>query len=59
MRKIGKGINTYLDLSTRKSNNKQKSRFSITDITNQDLRNFLKNFKSSPYAGYKIKQVQN
>ena len=39
------------------SNNKQKERISITDITKQDFRKFLKKFKKSPYLGYKSKKV--
>ena len=48
-----------LDLRTKISNKKQKSRFAITDITNQDLRKLLKKFKNSPYIGYKSKQINN
>ena len=55
----GKGLTTSLYLSTKGSNNKQKAMFSITDINNQDFRNLLKKFKSSPYPGYKSKKVQN
>ena len=47
----GKGLTTYLDLSTKGSNKKQNSRFYITEITNKDFRNFLENFKNSPYLG--------
>ena len=42
----GKGLTTSMDLSTKMSNNKQKARFSITDIPNQDLSNLLKKFKN-------------
>ena len=41
------------------SNKKQKERFSITNTTNQDFRNFLKKFKNSTYLGYKSKQIQD
>ena len=41
------------------SNKKQKARFSVTDITNQYFRNFLKKFKNSPYLGYKSKKVHD
>ena len=33
--------------------------FVITDITTQDNRKFLKNFKNLPYLDYKSKQVHN
>ena len=59
MGRTGKGLTTSLALMTKSSNNKQKERFTITDITNQDLRNFLKKFNNSPYLGYKSKQVHN
>ena len=55
----GKGVTTYLALSNKKSNNKQKARFYITAITNQDFRKFLKKFDNSPYLGYKSKQFHN
>ena len=41
------------------SNNKQKSRFSISDITKQDFSKLLKKFNNSPYIGLKSKQVHN
>ena len=59
MRRPGKGMTTSLDISTRSSNKKQKTKFSITGITNQDLSKFLKKFNNSPYIGYKSKQVHN
>ena len=55
----GKGVKTYLDLSTKISNKKQRSRFSITYIINQNFRKLLKKFNNSPYLGYKSKQVCN
>ena len=55
----GKGMTTYMYLRTKIPNNKQKSRFAITDITNQDFKTLLKKFKNSYYLGYKIKQVHN
>ena len=55
----GKNLNTYMDLITNRSNNKQKASFVITDITNQDFSKFLKKFKNSPYLIYKNKQVHN
>ena len=59
---LGKSIKrmtTSMNLRTKRSNKKQKARFSITDITNQAFRNFLKKFKNSPYLGYKSKKVHN
>ena len=56
---IGKGLTTYLNLSTKTTNNKQKSRFLITDITKQDFRKLQKNFENPPYLGYNNKQVHN
>ena len=41
------------------SNKKQKARFSVTGITNQYFRHFLKKFKNSPYLGYKSKKVHD
>ena len=55
----GKGVTTSLNLITKISNKKQNTRFSITDITNQDFRKLLNNFNISPYKGYKSKQVHN
>ena len=55
----GKGLTTSLDISTKSSNNKQKARFAITDIANQDFRKLLKKFNNLPYIGYKSKQVHN
>ena len=51
----GKGLNKSLAQSTKRSNNKQKERVAITDITNQDFRKFLNKFKNSPYLGYTSK----
>ena len=55
MGRPGKGMTTYLDLRTKMSKNKQKSRFDITKITNLDFRKVLKKFDNSPYVGYKSK----
>ena len=55
MGRPGKGMNTSLTLRTKNPNNKQKARFYITEITNQDFRKF----NNSPYIGYKSKQVNN
>ena len=53
----GKGINISLAPRTKRPNKKQKARFAITDINNQDFRNFLKKIKKTPYLGYKRKQL--
>ena len=45
MERPGKGMTTYLDLRTKISNKKQKEKFYITDITEQDFSNFIKNFR--------------
>ena len=55
----GKGLTDSLSISTKRPNKEQKAKFSITDITNQDFRDFLKKFGNSPYLGYKEKQVHN
>ena len=39
-------MTTSLAYRAKRSNEKQKARFSITDITNQDLRKLLKRFKN-------------
>ena len=54
-----KGLTNSLDLRTKSSNKKKKTRFAITDITNQDFRNFLNKLKNSTYLGYKSKQFHN
>ena len=56
---LGKWMNTSLDLSTKSSNKEQKSRFAITDITNQDFRKLLRKLNNPPCLGYKTKQVHN
>ena len=48
-----KGLTNSLDLRTKRSNNKQKARFTITDITNQDFSKLLKKVDNSTYLGYK------
>ena len=57
MGRPGKGLNNSLDLRTKRSNKKQKARFDITDINNQEFRKFIKKFNNLPYLGYKIKYV--
>ena len=59
MERTGKDMNTSMFLRTKSPNNKQKARTSITGITNQYFRDFLKEFKTSLYLGYKKKQVHN
>ena len=56
---IGRGVTTYLYLRTKRSNKKQKSRFSIDEINNQYFRKSLNNFKNSLSIGLKTKQVHN
>ena len=55
----GKGLTNSMALRTKSMNKKQKARYSVTDITNQDLRKLLKGFTNSPYLGYKNKQLHN
>ena len=45
MGRSGKRMNTYLNLSTKMPNKKQKERITITALNNQYFRNFLNNFK--------------
>ena len=52
-------MTTSLNLGIKSPNNKQKAITAITDITNQYFSDFLKEFKISPYLGYKKKQVHN
>ena len=59
MGRPGKGLTTFLDLSTKSSDKKKKARYAINKIDNQGSRNFIKKFKNSPYLGYKGKQVHN
>ena len=47
----GKGVTNSLLISTKRLNKKQKARFAITGITNQDFRKLFKYFKNSPYLG--------
>ena len=55
----GKGLTNSLDLITKRSNKKQKARFDINEINNQDFRKLLRNFKNPTYLGYKSRQVNN
>ena len=48
----GKGLTNSLAHRNKRSNNKQKVRFAITDINNQEFKKFLKNFNNSTYLGY-------
>ena len=52
-------MTTSLDLRTKIPKNKQKARIAITEVTNQVFKKFLKEFKNSPYLGYKSKHVHN
>ena len=46
MVRTGKGMTTYMYLSTKTPNNKKKERFAITDITKQYLRNLFNKFRN-------------
>ena len=59
MGRLCKCLTNSIDLRIKWSNNKNKSRFAIADITNQYFRKLLRSFKNSPYLGYKVKQVHN
>ena len=52
-------MNTSLALRIKMPNKKQKSMISITEITNQDFRKLIKEFRNSPYLGYNRKHVHN
>ena len=52
----GKCLTNSLDISTKRSNKRQKARFAITDITNQDFSKLPKNVNN---LGYKSEQVHN
>ena len=54
-----KELTTSLALINRNLNNKQRSRFAISEITNQDFRKLLRKFNNSPYLCCKIKQFYN
>ena len=55
MERQGREMTTSLDIRTKRSNKKQKARFSITDITNKNFRKFIKKFNNSTDIGYKSK----
>ena len=59
MGRPGKGLTTSLYLRSKVPNKKQKARFSITDITEQDFRKLIKKFDNSPYLGLSSKHVHN
>ena len=59
MVRSGKEMTTYMTLSTKIPNMKQKARTAITAITNQYFRKLLKRFKNLSYRGYKKKLVYN
>ena len=56
MKRPGKRLTTSLDLSTNIPNKKEKSRFAINEITNQDFTKLIIFFNSSPYLCYKSKK---
>ena len=53
MGRLGKGLITSLSLRTKRSNKKQKSKFAITDITNQYFRKLLKKFNNFTLSRFK------
>ena len=59
MKRPGKRLTTSLDLSTNIPNKKEKSRFAINEITNQDFTKLIIFFNSSPYLCYKSKNIYN
>ena len=59
MRRPVKGVTTSLILWSKITNKKQKARFSIIDITHEDLSKLHKKFNNSPFISYKIKQIHN
>ena len=59
MGRPGKGMTKSMDLRNKLPKKKQKSGYNITDITNQDFRKLLNNFKNSPYLGCKSNHVNN
>ena len=59
MGRPGKRLSNFMTLKTKSSNNNQKSRFSINNITKQNFRKLLKYFDNPYYLGYKRKQVHN
>ena len=54
-----KGMTNTLTLRTNKPNKKQKASTAITEIINQDLCQFFREFKNSFYLGYKKKKFPN
>ena len=59
MERLVKRLTNSLALRTKISNKKQKARFEITDINNQDFRKLLKKFNNSKDLCHKSKQVHN
>ena len=59
MVKTGKETTNYLYIKTKIANKKQRAKFSITDITKQVFRKFLKKFDKLPYIGYNRKRFHN
>ena len=58
--KSGKGLTTYLTLTTiMSSNKKQEARTDNTDVVNQYLIKLLEDFKYSPYTRYRKRKVKN
>ena len=59
MRRTGKGLINYLAFRNKRSENKQKARFYITDITKKYFRKLRKRLNHSSYPGYKSKKFHN
>ena len=59
MMRTSKGLTNYLAFRNKRSRNKQKAMFFITDITKKDFRKLLKRFNNSSYLGYKSKHFHN
>ena len=59
MGRSGRVLTSFLEIRTKNPNNKQKARFAITDITNQNFSKLFNKFKNSTYQCYKNKQVHN
>ena len=59
MRRTSKGLINYLAFRNKRSENKQKARFYITDITKKYFRKLRKRLNHSSYPGYKSKKFHN
>ena len=59
MERPSKGMTNSLAFRNKSSENKQKARFYITDITKKYFKKLLKRFNNSSYLGSKSKQFHN